>query len=230
MPTRSTPLFTDPFTDTASTALSTHNVGYVNLFPINGNFTIDSGGTKLTSGYANAVGLNPVYRYTGSETSTLAANHWVSALVSGFSGLNDSYHMGVCVRCTGDLDAVRDYYLGVVASYVGSGGSQGVHFGKVINGTYTQWGTSTGVVWSNGDEISIEDNGDVITLLKNGTSITATTGSFTKDVSGDVDKLATSGKPGLIAGNLLLLDDFKFGNFSSSSIKLHQLQYSRRRQ
>jgi hypothetical protein len=96
-------------------------------------------------------GAEKTYRWTG--TGTFTADQYASLALGTLT--NSGGQIGVICRPTTDTEANRDYYY---AYYLDQSPNAAV-YGKLINGTLTQFFSGTGIAWVSGDRISLEVEG-----------------------------------------------------------------------
>lgn len=152
-----------------------------------GNVQVSAGGTISGSVY----GQDAVARWSGAGSFT--SDQCSSLVVSGLSGTG-AYGIGVIARASGDVNAARDFYWALLADIT--------YFGKVVNGTSTQFTSSATPTWSNGDRLELECEGTTIRVMKNGVALG---GAFTvtdSDIATGTPGVLGRGDPGVISGDL----------------------------
>lgn len=190
-----TPVATDTFTGTDGT----FPANFTDLDNVNGQIQIL--GNKFHSPYPPYSGGRS--NHAGTYTDDQYGSVVISAMIIGTNG--DA--IGVICRASTDVDSARDFYF----AYVTDNGTPTCSYGKVINGTLTNFALdSTITTWANGDTIRLYVIGTSIVVQKNGTDILSTT-----------DSSLTTGKPGILAragaSGVMTGDTWEGGNAANST-------------
>jgi hypothetical protein len=191
-----------PFTPVATDAFTEADGGvpanFTSLDGVNGEVQIV--GNKFHSPYGAYSGA---VRTAGSYSN----DQYSSVVLSGFSGVLNGDVIGVIWRASTDIDTARDFYF----AYVTDNATPTVTYGKVVNGTTTNFSLdSTVTTWANGDVLRGYAIGTTVAIQKNGTDLLSTT-----------DAALSTGRPGILArvgGNDVLRgDDWEGGDATAAS-------------
>lgn len=127
----------------------------------------------------------PAMRWVGAGSFT--DNQYASIEVSALSFQGANFFIGVIVRASGDVNALRDFYATFVASD-SAGPNYTVSLIKVVNGTTTVL-HSAAIAWTANQRIELEAEGPTLRVCMDGTPLG---GSFTQ-----TDTDLASGSPGV---------------------------------
>jgi hypothetical protein len=195
-----TPVATDDFN---RASLGTTNWTQINSF--NGSITI-FGSVRVGGSSAQPPAGAMAAEW---DADTFADDQYALIVIDALGHVSRNQNIGVILRASADTDGDRDYY------YVAVGGdtfgtTEETTFGKIINGTDTQFAQSTTPTWSTTETIELEAEGTTLTVLKNGTALG---GSFTT-----TDSDLTSGFAGIIGagGDNVTGDDWEGGDITGA--------------
>lgn len=160
---------------------------WANLYSSGIGDVVIGGSDYIGNNVGSDTGEGAAARWVG--TGTFADDQYSSLVLENLSWQSGLTHVGVICRASADTEGDRDFYWAAVV-YDGAGPSYRTEFGKIVDGTRTEFHTAS-VSWANGDRVELECEGTTIRVLKNGTALG---GSFTT-----TDSAIASGKPGVCA-------------------------------
>ena len=144
------------------------------------------------------------------NADSFADDQYAQLVIETIAYINKSNHVGVIVRASTDTGSGRDYY------YVTVGGDQfgsndNTTFGKIVDGTNTEFVQNTDTDWAVTDTLELEAEGTTIRVLRNGVALG---GSFTT-----TDSDLSSGSAGLIGGGAdnMTGDDWEGGDITGAA-------------
>lgn len=190
--------FTPVATDTFTEADGGVPANFTDLDGVNGQIQI--AGNKFRSPYG---------AYSGAvrTSGTYSNDQYSQCVLSGITASLSGDAIGVLVRASTDVDTARDFYF----AYVTDNGTPTVTYGKVVNGTTTNFSLdSTATTWTNGDVLRLYVIGTTVAVQKNGSDVLSTT-----------DAALSTGRPGILghagASETMRGDDWEGGDATAAS-------------